>query len=231
MHILITGASKGIGLETARLFIAAGHQVTSVSRHPCNDPLFDSSLARQVAFDLEDIAAIPSLREQTGPLDVLINNAGLMLGIRPEEYTPELQSKTMRLNLEAPVALIQTYAPDMVARGQGRIVNNASIAGQIGHPDVWYGISKAGLINATKSFALLLGPRGIQVSAVAPSPVETDMLEKIPLPRREKYLANTTSGRFATAAEIAQTLFWLGTAAPDYLNGACIDLNSASYLR
>ena len=231
MHIVITGSSKGIGLEAARLFSKAGHRITGIARHYSEDPLFALPGNRQIAFDLEDIEAIPSLAAQAGPADVLVNNAGLMLGIGPEAYTSQMREQVMRLNLEAPVALIEAFAPGMVERKKGRIVNNASIAGQIGHPDVWYGISKAGLLNATKSFALLLGTHGIQVNAVAPSPVETDMLDKIPLARREKFLASTSERRFASALEIAQALFWLGTEAPAYMNGACLDLNSGSYLR
>ena len=231
MHVVITGSSKGIGLETARLFAQAGHRVTGIARHESADVLFGLPGNKEILFDLEDIEAIPSLAAQAGPADVLINNAGLMLGIGPDAYTAKMREQVMRLNLEAPVALMQAFAPAMMERKKGRIVNNASIAGQIGHPDVWYGISKAGLLNATKSFALLLGPKGIQVNAVAPSPVDTDMLEKIPLARREKFLASTCEGRFASALEIAQALYWLGSEAPAYMNGACLDLNSGSYLR
>jgi 3-oxoacyl-[acyl-carrier protein] reductase len=119
----------------------------------------------------------------------------------------------------------------MMACKHGRIVNNASIAGQIGHPDIWYGITKSGILNATKSFAKSLGPQGIQVNAVAVSPVETEMLQYIAEERRNLFLATTTEKRFATSDEVAKTMVWLATEAPPYLNGACIDLNSAAYVR
>jgi 3-oxoacyl-[acyl-carrier protein] reductase len=119
----------------------------------------------------------------------------------------------------------------MIRRGRGRIVNNASIAGQIGHPDVWYGISKAGLINATKSFAKLLGPHGIVINAVAPGPVETDMLDVIPEPRKKAIKQAVYTGRFAHADEVAKAMFWLGTDSPDYINGICIDINNGAFPR
>lgn len=71
----------------------------------------------------------------------------------------------------------------------------------------------------------------MQVNAVAVSPVETELLEKIPLDRRQHFLSTTTEKRFASPVEVARTIAWLTLDAPDYLNGACIDLNSASFFR
>jgi 3-oxoacyl-[acyl-carrier protein] reductase len=119
----------------------------------------------------------------------------------------------------------------MIQKKQGRIVNNASIAGQIGHPDIWYGITKAGLINATKSFAKLLGPHGIIVNAVAAGPVETDMMQSIPEARKEAILKSVYSGRFAQPIEVAQTILWLATDSPAYINGTCVDINNGAFPR
>jgi len=101
---------------------------------------------------------------------------------------------------------------------------------QIGHPDVWYGVSKAGLINATKSFAKIFDGKVI-INAVAPSPVETDMLETIPLERREAFLKTVVTGRFATVEEVAETIFWLATSSPEYINGTTVDINNGSFPR
>jgi len=230
-RVIITGGNKGIGLEAVRLFVEQGCQVISIARKRSDHLVLRSPAVQQIEFDLTRIAQIPDLVQQIGPVDILVNNAGMMTGLGMDAYSPDLQTQVLRLNLEAPVTLMHEVSKAMKVAHSGRIVNNASIAGQIGHPDVWYGITKAGLINATKSFAKLLGSCGIQVNAIAVSPVETDMLQFIPQARKESFLATTSEKRFAQPEEVAQTMFWLALEAPSYLNGACIDLNSASYLR
>jgi len=142
------------------------------------------------------------------------------------DYPQDKVSNILRLNLEAPIKLIE----ECVKVGVTRVVNNASIAGQIGHPDVWYGATKAGLINATKSFAKIYQGK-IIINAVASSPVETDMLETIPLERREAFLKTVVTRRFATADEVAETMFWLATTSPEYINGTTIDINNGSFSR
>ena len=114
---------------------------------------------------------------------------------------------------------------------KGRIVNVASVAGYTGHPDIWYGISKAGIINVTKSFAKILAPYNIVVNAVAPGPAETDMLNVIPEKRKEFMKNSTYTNRFAKAGEVADTIYWLAAESPEYINGTCIDINNGSMPR
>lgn len=230
-HVLITGGNKGIGLETTRMFLDRGDRVTVVARDFSEFELADTDGVIMVEYDLTDIEGIPALVEGIGAVDVLINNAGVMYAAPYTDYPAEKQETTVRLNLEAPVALIREVSKYMVENGGGRIVNNSSIAGQIGHPDIWYGITKAGLINATKSFAKLLGPHGVVVNAVAPGPVETDMLAVIPEARKEAVLKAVHSGRFAYAEEVAKAMFWLATDCPEYINGTCVDINNGAFPR
>lgn len=221
---LVTGASRSIGLEAARRLLERDIDVTAVARS--FDGL-DPDLAERldtVPFDLTDIEAIPALVERIGPVDMLVNNAGMMLSLPFDAYPAAQKQRILRLNLEAPVALMTACGRAMAERGAGRIVNNASLAAHTGHPDIWYGVSKAGLLNATKSFAALLGPRGVVVNAVCAGPVATDMLETIPEARKAAIRARVIAGRFATAAEVAQTLVWLATDSPDYINGTAIDI-------
>ena len=228
-HVVITGGNKGIGLECSRLFLNASYRVTVIARSteiPEEHPHLTL-----LPFDLCQIDQIPALIQQLPDIDVLINNAGVMFSLPYDNYPPDKAATLMKLNIEAPVALIREVSRGMIRRGGGRIVNNASIAGQIGHPDIWYGISKAGLINVTKSFAKQLGGQGIIINAVAPGPVETDMLDVIPEPRKKAIKSAVYSGRFATAGEVARTLFWLGTDSPDYINGTCIDINNGAFPR
>jgi len=149
-----------------------------------------------------------------------------MYSLPYNDYPQDKVESMLKLNLEAPIKLIE----ECVKVGATRVVNNASIAGQIGHPDVWYGATKAGIINATKSFAKIFGGK-VVINAVASSPVETDMLESIPLERREAFLKTVVTGRFATADEVAETIFWLATASPEYINGTTVDINNGSFAR
>jgi len=222
--ILITGGNKGIGLELTKLFVTQGDRVIVVARDFKN--FIYANDVTCVEYDLTDIENIPNLITKLGKIDTLINNAGVMYSLPFNDYPQEKVTSMLKLNLEAPVKLIE----ECVKAGASRVVNNASIAGQIGHPDVWYGASKAGLINATKSFAKIFAGKVI-INAVAPSPVETDMLETIPLERREAFLKTVVTGRFATADEVAETIFWLATTSPEYINGTTIDINNGAFQR
>lgn len=228
---LITGGNKGIGLETTRYFLDQNYEVIVLARDFSSFPLADHAGITMIEYDLSDIEGIPNLVNELDLIDVLINNAGIMYSLPYNAYPTEKIHHLMKLNLEAPVMLMQEIGSKMVKSGGGRIVNNASIAGQIGHPDVWYGMSKAALINATKSFSKILGPEGVLINAVAPSPAETDMLDVIPEARRNAFKQNVITGRFATAKEVADTIGWLGTLSPEYINGVCIDINNGAFPR
>jgi len=222
--VLITGGNRGIGLELTKMFLDLNYEVVVIARD-----FTDFELKEQVVcieFDLVEVEKIPELIESIGQVDILINNAGLMYSLPYDDYPQNKVNSILKLNLEAPIKLIESC----VKVGVKRIVNNASIAGQIGHPDVWYGATKAGLINASKSFAKIFEGK-IIINAVAPSPVETDMLQTIPLARREAFLKTVVAKRFAHADEVAKTICWLATESPEYINGTTIDINSGSFPR
>lgn len=234
-HVVITGGNKGIGLALTRKFIEAGDHVQIVARDFTNKELFDYQNHPQITctpFDLSNTTNLASLTDTIEKIDVLVNNAGLLQPLTFDEYPNDRRNYSLNLNIITPVTLIELLSNKLKAPSDytPRIVNNASIAGQIGHPDIWYGISKAGLINATKSFAKAFQGE-IIVNAIAPSPTETDMLNNIPQHRQKAFLKNTIAGRFATPQEVADTLFWLATDAPEYINGSCIDINNGSLPR
>lgn len=229
--VLITGGNKGIGLTTTKIFLDKGFHVIVVARDFSSFPLKNNNL-QKITFDLSAYEKIPQLVEKIGPVDVLINNAGIMHSLPYDSYPKENVASMMNVNLRAPIALITEVAKGMMHQGKGRIVNTASVAGEIGHPDIWYGITKAGLINATKSFAKLLGPKGIVINCVAPGPVEgTDLFTKIPEERKETIKKSVISGRFAKTSEVAQTIYWLAVESPEYINGTCIDINNGAFMR
>lgn len=228
-HVLITGGNKGIGLETTKLFLENNFKVTVLARD--TTPIGSLQNCSCINFDLENTNEISDLISGLDNIDVLVNNAGIMNTCQFDSYPNRSKEKILKINLEAPVELITCVSKKMLMAKSGRIVNNASIAGQIGHPDVWYGITKAGLINVTKSFAQILGVNGITVNAVAAGPVEMDMMYSIPEERKKKILENVYSKRFAKPDEIAQAIFWLSTDSPSYINGICLDINNGAYLR
>ena len=229
--IFITGGNKGIGLETTRLFLANHDKVIIAARDFEHFEFKEHPLIKMIPFDLTQTEKLSLLIDQVGEIDILINNAGLMNSLPYNNYPDEKFQDIMNLNLYTPIALITAFSEQMKQKHEGRIVNTASIAGQIGHPDIWYGITKAGIINATKSFAKLLGPQGIIINAVAPGPVETDMMAVIPDARKKQIKDSVFLDRFATAQEVAKTIYWLATSSPEYINGTCIDINNGAFPR
>jgi len=226
---LVTGGNKGIGLEVTKTFLALDYDVIILARDFKNFELSTHHNVKMIAFDLVHVDAIPKLIASLPTLDILINNAGIMYAIPYQNYDNNTINTMLKINLEAPVKLIEEVAKTMLERG-GRMVNNTSIAGQIGHPDIWYGITKAGLINATKSFSKIFEGK-IIINAVAPSPVATEMLNTIPQARQETFLKSVISKRFAQPEEIAKTIVWLATESPEYINGTVIDINNGSFPR
>lgn len=229
--VLITGGNKGIGLAAARLFLKGDYRIYILGRDFSKLDAEIEKGTEKVPFDLRRVEEIPALIQSLEPIDILINNAGILLGIFPDQYTEEMKRDMLKVNLEAPVALMTEVSKSMRQKKKGRIVNVASIAGEIGYHDIWYGITKAGIINATKGFARVLGPEGILVNAVAPSIVETDMRNKIPDWRQKAVLNSVFAKRFLKPEEVASAIYWLAVECPEYINGITLDINSGAYLR
>jgi NAD(P)-dependent dehydrogenase (short-subunit alcohol dehydrogenase family) len=229
--VLVTGGNKGIGLETTRLFVQNNYKVIIVARDYKNFEFNENDNVEKINYDVSNINGIKDLVRKIGHVDIFVNNAGIMNSIAYDNYSEDNIDKIMKINLYAPIEFIIQVSKSMIEAGTGRIVNTASIAGQIGHPDIWYGASKAGIINATKSFATLLGPKGIVINAVAPGPVETDMMAVIPERRKQSIKNSVFTDRFAKAEEVAKTIYWLATECPEYINGTCIDINNGAFPR
>ena len=226
--VLVTGAARGIGLATARAFVAAGWRVLALDLD-FSGP--DEKNVSSVKFDLLDLSAIPGLISSLGEIHALVNNAGVQNALPYDQYTDAARRRILRINLEAPAELIRAVAPQMIARRSGSIVNLASIASYQPHPDLWYGVTKAGIASMTRSFAMYLGRHGIQVNAVAPGPVETELLKVIDAARREKLLQQVYTGRTGKPEEIAAAILWLCTASPMIVNGSILDINDGTWPR
>ncbi|ADL53166.1 SDR family oxidoreductase [Clostridium cellulovorans] len=227
--VLITGGNKGIGLATTELFLNEGYKVIVIGRDFTNFKFNNNENVEKVQFDVSNINEIPTLIEKLGDIDILVNNAGISNKVDYENYSQEQVDRILKINIEAPVAFIREISKGFLAKGKGRIVNVASQAAEVGHPDIWYGITKAGLVNVTRSFANLLGPKGIVINAIAPGPVETEMIlnsghnERFERIKERSYLK-----RIAKPIEVAKTILWLAIESPEYINGETIDINNGA---
>jgi len=224
---LVTGAGRGIGRAAAEALAKSGMKVFGLDKD------FSESLQgiEPIRFDLTELSAIPKLIGGLGRLDVLVNNAGIQAALPIDRYTDEARGRMLRINLEAPVELIRAASKGMGERGSGRIVNVASVAAYMAHTDLWYGVTKAGVVSFTRSFASYLGPQGIQVNAVAPGPIDTDLLKNAQPERIAQLMRAVYTKRVGRPEEVAEAIRWLALDAPAILNGAVIDVTDGCFLR
>ena len=169
--------------------------------------------------------------EKLGQVDILVNNTGVQTAVSIDRYTDEARRRILAVNLEAPVELIRALSKQMVARKSGRIISLASIAAYGAHTDLWYGVTKAGVVSYTRSFASYLGPHGIQVNAVAPGPIDTPLLDKAQPERVEELMKKVYTRRKGRPDEVAEAIRWLALDAPPIINGAVIDITDGAFLR
>jgi NAD(P)-dependent dehydrogenase (short-subunit alcohol dehydrogenase family) len=248
--ILVTGSSRGIGAAIARALAAAGHRVAV---HAAHDLGAAEGVRRDlpgpghvvVAGDLADAATcrrvVTEAVDALGGIDVLVNNAGIFVeqSILDLDYGgwARVWQDTIALNLVAPANLCWLVVDHWMSRPAGprggRLISVGSRGAYRGEPTApAYGASKAGLHALTQSLAVALAPHGIVAAAVAPGFTDTEMAHRVlwgadgPAVR-----AQSPFGRVASAAEVAATVAWLASEAPEWVSGTVMDLNGASHLR
>ncbi len=183
MHIVVTGASAGIGAALAREFGHEPARMTLVARRREALEALAAELpvpAHVVVADLADLNAVTAwvdeAEAENGPIDILINNAGVSQSERFAESNTEAGERLLRLNLFAPLRLSRAVLPGMIARGHGTIVDVASAAAFAAYPGtVYYGASKAGYANASEILRGELRGSGVHVVTVYPGPIRSEM--------------------------------------------------------
>ena len=224
--VLVTGAGRGIGLAVAKKFSSMGWSVLSLDKE-----FKGSCVGESISFDLRSLDKIPELIDRVGPIDTLINNAAVLFCDPMDSIPQDHIQEILEVNLLAPARLIESVSLGMRSRGGGRIVSVCSVSAFTGHPDLWYGATKAALLNLTKSYAAHLGRHNIFVNAVEPGPTLTAMYEQLPDSRKESVMNSVHSGRPCLPEEVAETIFWLGAESPAYVSGTTVDVSGGSYQR
>lgn len=240
-YMLLTGASRGIGHATVKLFMEHGWRILTVSRQPFSEECrWPSARESHIQADLADLSSIDSLaktvreRLPDGKLAALVNNAGISpkgpsgsrLGVA--ETDAETWMKVMNVNLVSTALLARALLPELEA-ARGAIVNVTSIAGSRVHPfaGVAYAASKAGLAALTRELAHEFGPRGIRANAIAPGEIATSILS----PGTDALVqAEVPLRRLGTTAEVAKTIYFLCTEPSSYINGAEIHINGGQHV-
>ncbi|SFN84188.1 NAD(P)-dependent dehydrogenase, short-chain alcohol dehydrogenase family [Bradyrhizobium sp. Rc3b] len=240
--MLLTGASRGIGHATAKLFSEAGWRIISCARQPFEGERcpWEAGNKDHVQIDLSNHRMLPRAitevkkRLAGAPLHALVNNAGVSpktpAGDRMTSLTTSTETwmRVFHLNLVAPILLAQGLFDELRA-ASGSIVNVTSIAGSRVHPFAGsaYATSKAALASLTREMAHDYAPHGIRVNAIAPGEIKTDMLS----PDTEaRVVPSIPLRRVGTPDEVAKVIFFLCSDAASYVTGAEVPINGGQHL-
>ncbi len=237
----VTGASRGIGRAIALTLCRAGYDIAVGSPElEKNEEVADeirtcSGKACAINLDLSSHASIKESFARTltefGRIDVLVNNAGitrdgLALRMKPEDW-----DRVLQVNLTGAFQCIQQVLGPMMRERWGRIINIASVVGEMGNAGQSnYVASKAGLIGLTKSIAQEMGSRNITVNAVAPGYIETDMTANLTQELKDKMLANIPLKRIGLPQDVANAVKFLASDDASYITGHVLDVNGGIYM-
>lgn len=233
---LVTGAARGIGKAIAARLLKDGFSVAAADIDETGVRSAASELQKlgpafPVVADITDTASIRRMvsaaLEQSGTIDVLVNNAGIAgKAMSIGEYPEEEWRRVISVNLDAVFYCCKAVLPAMLAHGAGRIINIASIAGKEGNPYMpAYSAAKAGVIGFTKSLAKEVATKGILVNCIAPAVIHTEILDQLTEEAVNYMVAKIPMGRVGQPEEVAALVSWLASDDCSFSTGAVFDLS------
>jgi len=235
---LVTGGSRGIGAAVAReaarqgAYVAINYFRSQAAALELTDEIRkNGGQALAVRADVASAADVDDLfgqvERELGPVQILVNNAGVALQALLVDTSVEQWTYLMDINLKGPFLCCRRALPSMMERRWGRIVNIASVWGLRGASmESVYAASKGGLIAFTRSLAAEMGTWGICVNAVAPGPVESDMLHSsLDAGELKSLAAEVPLGRLGSSAEVAAACLFLMSEQAAYINGAVLSID------
>ncbi len=239
---LITGAASGIGRGIASAFAREGADIIVADRVPAAraETVLGEIRAhgREALFVQTDVSSEASVSAMAaaalarfGRVDILVNNAGIFTESLLENLSVEDWDRVVGVNLRGTFLCARALIGQMLARGEGRIINIASQLGQIGGTSVaHYVASKAGVIGLTKALAREVAGRGVLVNAIAPGPIDTPMLDDESEEWRRAKLADLPIGRFGAVDEVTPTAVLLASADGSYYVGQTLGPNGGDVM-
>ena len=238
---LVTGASQGIGRETALALAEAGAKVAAAARNEEKLAALVQEIAAKggeafaVKMDVADAeqikAGFKAVLEKFGKLDILVNNAaitrdGLAMRMKLEDW-----DAVIRTNLTGAHLCIQQALSTMIRARAGRIINIASVVAQMGNPgQANYVAAKAGLIGLTKAIAMEISSRNVTVNAVAPGFIESPMTDVLSDKVKEELKTRVPLGRMGSGRDVAAAVVFLASDEAGYITGHVLDVNGGMYL-
>lgn len=230
---VVTGASRGIGRAIAESLASQGAKVIGTATSDGGAEAISAYLGkhgRGMRLNVNEVGAIDAfiseVQEQFGPIDILINNAGitrdnLLMRMKDDEWNDVIDT-----NLTSVFKLSKAVMRGMMKKRQGRIVNIGSVVGTTGNPgQANYCAAKAGLIGFTKALAKEIAARGVTVNAVAPGFIDTDMTKSLTDEQRERIFDTIPAARLGKPEEIAAAVSFLVSAGAAYVTGETIHVN------
>ncbi len=234
---LITGGTRGIGAAIARALSDAGHQV--VATYQGNDEAA-AAFTRDTGiptskWDVADFeaceAGVAGVEAEHGPVDVLVNNAGITRDGTLHKMSAEDWDAVIRTNLTSAFNMTRAVINGMRDRGFGRIIQISSINGQKGQMgQANYAAAKAGLVGFTKSVAQENARRGVTANVVAPGYIGTEMVAAVPENVLEKIVGQIPVNRLGEAEEIGQAVAYLASDAAAFVTGSTLSINGGQYM-
>jgi gluconate 5-dehydrogenase len=233
---IVTGGSRGLGLEMAEGLAEAGAKLMLCARRAeWLTPTVDAFRARGITVegrtcDVSKQDEVQAVVDQTmktyGRLDILVNNAGISWGAEPEDMPLDKWQKVIDTNLTGAFLFSQAAGREMLKAGYGRIINVASIAGQIacveGPHYAAYAASKAGLVGLTRELAASWGRKGIRVNAIAPGFFHSRLADPVIDKYAAQFTATSPMPRVGNEGELKGVVVFLAAAASDYITGQMI---------